>query len=1121
VGSDIKPRVSELVPGLADAGGRGRLFVGRGRECGAVTAALDEALAGRGRLVLLSGEPGIGKTRLCDEVTAMAAARGVPVVWGRCWEAGGAPAYWPWAEPLAALARGIDDASLAQVLGDGAALMSVVVPGVRGRIDSATHGALPPAPEEARFPLWRAVEALVRAAATPAGLVLVFEDLHAADEPSLLLLLHISRELRSMRVLVLATFRDVEARFEPAVGDLVARIGREGVMLPLPRLSRDDADRFLQQRVGEAAGEVTAKIFASTQGNPLFLEEMARLLGDAGADAVLAGDVPDGVREAIRQRLARVPDDARPILDLAAAAGDLIDVSLLAEARERLPDSATTPADRAAVKGALRVAIRAGVVAERGGQRRFSHALVREVLYRELSEETRRALHGRIADALEHHPATRGTPPLTELAHHRLAGPPEGLPTAVEISIHAAERSLESVAYEEAVAILVRAADAIEAVGNPRALRAKVLLALAHTRIRSGDPEGGKRLCCEVATLARGLGDAELLARAALTYGLVFTFAVVDPVLVGLLEEALELLPRGDSPTRARLLGRLGAALTPTQHCAESVRVAREAIATARRIGDPRTLLETMYAAISALMDIVDPHERQALNLEVEQLAWRFGERERLLRTHGRLVIDTMEMGDFPAADARIAAYEALARDLKAPWFLWRVPVFRSMRALVHGRFAEADALISEAETIAGPSRDAPTERCLLLHRHAILRAAERHTEIRAFEPTLRRALSGIANSHIWQTSAGALTCARLEDWERARLHLSLRSEDTLPSVDNVYSVFYVAEAAALVGSPMLAVHLIGILEPFAAYDVMLGFTQISWEGPVARLMAMLLARLERWDEAESQFAAAVARCQRLDAGPYLARTEYEWGRTLLGRGRLEDRDRAVGLLQSSRVRAESLGLGGLIALIDAHMPQAPAAVTASIASGLGASPSLAIQGVPFTMSAEGEVWAFAHAGAVFRLKDSLGLQYLARLFAEPGREIHVLDLAGGHGGHDAVDTGDAGELLDDEARATYRSRLEDLRDALGEAESFGDAARASRVQEEIDFLAAELGRAVGLGGRARRAGSAAERARSAVQRRIKNALSRIEEQDAALAKYLARTVKTGNFCVFRPTTAG
>jgi hypothetical protein len=164
----------------------------------------------------------------------------------------------------------------------------------------------------------------------------------------------------------------------------------------------------------------------------------------------------------------------------------------------------------------------------------------------------------------------------------------------------------------------------------------------------------------------------------------------------------------------------------------------------------------------------------------------------------------------------------------------------------------------------------------------------------------------------------------------------------------------------------------------------------------------------------------------------------------------------------------------------------------------------------------EGEYWTISDGEAAFRLKDSLGLRYLARLVAEPDREIHVLELVGAREG-DVVDGGDAGELLDAEARESYRRRLEDLRETLAEAESFGDGGRASRAREEIEVLSGELGRAVGLGGRARRAGGAAERARSAVQRRLRNALDRIAEHAPALAAQLGGQVRTGTYCVYRP----
>jgi hypothetical protein len=247
---------------------------------------------------------------------------------------------------------------------------------------------------------------------------------------------------------------------------------------------------------------------------------------------------------------------------------------------------------------------------------------------------------------------------------------------------------------------------------------------------------------------------------------------------------------------------------------------------------------------------------------------------------------------------------------------------------------------------------------------------------------------------------------------------------------------------------------------------------------------------------------------------------------------------RAQRLLRAAQEQAEELGLASLSALAEARLRDAGGAAGGAAETGVSPAPTAGPSGeqrIPattgLTLTLEGEYWTISSSASVssgaapIRLKDSLGLQYIGRLVAEPGRELHVLDLvAAGRGGpasgtaeDAAIDRGDAGEHLDEEARADYRRRLDDLRETLAEAESFGDSSRAARAQAEIEFLAAELARAVGLGGRVRRSGSAAERARSAVQRRIKNALNRIDEADQTLGALLARRIRTGNFCVYRP----
>jgi tetratricopeptide (TPR) repeat protein len=1116
------PTTSSEGPADSSGLGSGWAFVGRGGELAQLARGLDDAVAGRGRLFVLMGEPGIGKTSLCDEAAAAAAARGVPVLWGRAWEAGGAPAYWPWLDLLAGLARQLDDAALSAAIDDeGAPLIAELVPEIRRRLPPAAVAAPPPA-DEARFRLWRAVVALVRRAAAATGLVLVFDDLHSADRSSLLLLYALARELRSARVLLVATCRDVEARLDPETSELISRVAREGTTLKLGRLNRADAGDLMRRRAGTLDADVERRIFASAQGNPLFLVEMVRLLDDEGSASIAAGVVPAGVRDVIRQRLDRVAEEARALLNLAAVAGDEPPPALLAAAAAR---------DEVWVSRQIAETVRAGVLVERGGRPRFSHALVREVLYRELPDAERRTLHGAVGDALERLSATAAEPPLMELAHHALEASASHLSRAVAFAVRAAARATAVSAPEEAVAVLERARTAVERGGNPAGLRAEVLLALAEARIRWGDVVPGKSLCCEVATLARQLEAPALLARAALAYGRVFNFAVVDPVLVDLLENALAALPSEDSAVRARLLARLAGALQPSNDTAEPVRVAHEAIATARRLGDRRALLETMFDGLSALMDVVDPRERRALNLEVEALTLAEGDRERLLRTHARLAIDHLALGELGLCDARIDAFEALAEELQASWILWRVPLFRAVRATMHGRFTEAAAFEEQARELAGRVRDPQSERaCVLLH-EGLLRTAERHDEMRAFDAHARHARALFSNGQAWQSLGSALMFTRLEDQAQARFHFELVPDEVLPPNKNRFALGVLAESVAFVGPPAVVEAMYALLLPVADQYAMLGMTQMQWEGPVARVLGLLAARLGRSDEAVAHLDDALARVRRLDARPLVARTCYELGRALGRRGHAADEARARALFKEARALAGELTLPGLLRLLDAG-DAGDAGVTAAEARDVRAppraagapAPTVAVAPAPSVMVLEGEYWTLAgRAGRSFSLKDSLGLRYLARLLAEPGREIHVLELAAGVGAEAEdrpVDSGDAGELLDDEARADYRRRLDDLRDTLAEAESFGDAARAARAREEIDFLAAELGRAVGLGGRARRAGSAAERARSAVQRRIKNALARIGEADPELGSTLARAVRTGNYCVYRTAPA-
>jgi RecA/RadA recombinase len=1021
------------------------MLVGRERELGALEAGLAALPAGRGAVYLITGEPGIGKTRLASELAAAATARGSRVAWGRCWEAGGAPAFWPWHEAFAAVGAKFPDGA----------------------------GIVASDPAQARFALFRDAGAELARAAERGPIVVVLEDLHAADQSSVLLLELLATQVRTAPIMIVGTYRDLEASLVPDIGDVLARVGRAGHVLALGRLRPAEVATVVRDTIDGADERLIAHVYEITHGNPLFVSEILQQVRAGGASEASA--IPLGVREIIRQRLARVSSAGRRVLEAAAVLG----VELGAAELARIVPEAAAELDGA---------IASGLVLRRGARLQFAHALYREALYHDLAGPTRQALHREAARALA---ATAA--PAQEIAHHLLESGPDAAVDTVEQAILAAREALDAFAFEDAIALLERTRRVIFDGPLATLLRARVAIALGEARIRSGDLKG-RELCVEAAGLARELGDASLLATAGLAYGSAFFIGGVDPVMVSLLEDALAKLPDGDSGLRARTMARLAAARQPSPPLLRQrdLDLALASVEMGRRVAQRRELLEILQSASGCLYGAADPRVRMPIAREQMELAEQFGDAPRLIAAYVRLAMDYLETADLAAYEQLAGSYEQVAARFGSAAGRWRVPLMRSMVALARDDFAESERWQAEALTVEPENPRA--RRARALHRIGFLRGAERHAELRASLVELRGLWAALPIGPIVADARVASALMRIGADDEVRALVATMPDDAFDEDINCISL---SEAIWSTADSQQAVRLIPMVSRHATRWMAYWLDVEIVEMPVARPLAYLYGIAGDWEACDRHFAAAMREVEQLGRRSSIARMQFELGDLLVRCGR--DGERARDLLARARAGAAALGLGELVALIDRRHALTPAT-----------APELPRP--RFAIALEGEYYAVTRGAVTLRFKATRGMHYLAQLVERAGTDVHVLELVGSS---DHADRGDAGEVVDAHALRAYRERAEELRDILENAEARGDADRAERARGELDALATELARGTSLGGKPRRAESAVDRARSAVQRRIKDAIDRIAEQDGELGAWLRRVVRTGNHCSF------
>ena len=679
--------------------------------------AAEEAVTGRGELILLTGEAGIGKTTMLSEAARYAETRGIRVAWGFCGPDDSAPAYWPWAQ----VARELCPEAWEQAQ------------------SGLGHGVLPEPDAQAvaaRFRLFDLVTAALLAESRIQPDLILLDDLQWADEASLLLLDFLARRLRAGSAAIIGAYRDVS----PAPGAALARISARGRVLPLTGLAAADVARLVARVAGQPlADSAGPQVHQRTGGNPFYVQQVSWLLatGQAG--------LPPGVSEALADRFAGLPETAVTVLSLAAVAGQPFSAGLLAEiAGWPVAQTAAALAEAATARlltaaDSTGAAAAPGAGADPGGTRaaaapaaqsfRFAHDLFREHAYQRLAAQDRARLHGQAGAVLAARRAAGADVPLAELARHFSQADPHGA-DAFRYCAAAAREAAGQLAYEEAVRHWEAALTAVSAAPPGPGLTA-TLLDLAEARGRAGDLTAAGDAFRRAAGLARRQQDAPALARAALGLQAIGTRAWWPPdEIIALLTEALAALPdsqadgqaEGESATegmqrcgpgrrtghggtaragggalRARVLAGLARVLAWHQiDLPRAAGLADGAVAAARAAGDPRLVASCLIAQHNAHWQPGNPADRRDIAVAAAACAREAGDQELLAEARLLIATDLLELAD-PAFRAELSGFLDLAGTAPEPRLRYAALTRRAMLALLGGQLAEAERLIGEA----------------------------------------------------------------------------------------------------------------------------------------------------------------------------------------------------------------------------------------------------------------------------------------------------------------------------------------------------------------------------------------------------------------------------------------
>jgi tetratricopeptide (TPR) repeat protein len=916
---------------LGESGARGRLdvsatrgltpLVGREQEIGLLLERWAQASEGLGQVVVLSGEAGIGKSRVVQVLTDHMAIEDTTRLVLRSSPYHTHSALYPVIEHLERLLQcGRNEAPeaklarLEQVLQASNLPLTESVPLLATLLVLPHPTHYPPLTLSPQQQRQKTLDALVTWLLTEAEhqpVLMVWEDLHWADPSTLELLGLVINQTSTVRMLTVLTCRP---EFHLPWGPR-----SHFSHLTLNRLTRSQVTEMAQRVAGgkRLPAEVVEQIVTKTDGVPLFVEELTKtvleseLLRDTGSHYELTGPLPSlaipaTLQDSLMARLDRLVT-AKGLAQLGAVIGRQFPYELL---------QAVSHLDEPTLQRELARLVDAELLYQRGmppqATYTFKHALIQDAASQSLLKSTRQQYHQRLAQVLEERfPETTAAQPEV-LAHHYTEA---GLSAqAVIYWQRAGQRAMALLAYEEAVQYYETAFVALELqemVGE--AQRYEILLALGEARMKAGDFPQARETFHRAANSAHQLQSPECLARAALG----FEDASRRPGLFGapavhLLEEALEALGREDSVLRVRVLGSLARALSFAGIPERAHVVGQQATDLARRLGDPAVLASALRAHQDSLWGRPERiNEIVAAADEMLTLAQDIDDKERNAEARIWRLLSSLELGDIQAVDTELEALIRLADEMRQPLYVYLAIGYQAMRALLEGRFADAERLAQQGLAVGQRMQGEEPSGVFGLQMFTIRREQGRLREV---EPAVKIFVQQNPAALTWQPGLAVIYSELGLEQEAREMFDRLTANDfaAIPR-DSMWvtSMTYLAEVCAFLGDAQHADMLYQWLLPYAEHNVIVG-NAIACTGAAARYLGMLATTMSRWAEAEKHFHAALEMNARIRARPYLAHTQQQYADMLLSRTQPGDRGKAMSLLDEALTIASQLGMGTL-----------------------------------------------------------------------------------------------------------------------------------------------------------------------------------------------------------------